>query len=400
MTRKSLLPEILALPVWDTHNHLDGAASLAASSFWDFGHYFWFRRELEGAGYPWPDDAMALPERDRAEAYVRAFHAGRNTAWNRAVRATLKDLWQVELTDAGSVLAASEKIAETSRRRGWAREVCRRVNVAALTVGRVSDNGLADIEDLLFLTGSCRLPQIEEVRQALAGGDEREQIARLAREVEAAVEAQARQGRRVVRTPMPAGTAIPEPRDAGNAPDDVLEYLRHVLLRALDARRFHVQVFVGMVPPTPGYEPRTRSHGHHALNDPARIERLHDLFDLYAGCTFELVNAANLSNLDIVQAARIYPNVVPGGLWWFNFRPSTYRRTMQYRLEALPACRCTLLASDARCIEWLYCKTQLVKRLLAEFLSEQVHRGWLDHEAAIHTARQWLHDAAARLYRR
>jgi len=90
---------------------------------------------------------------------------------------------------------------------------------------------------------------------------------------------------------------------------------------------------------------------------------------------------------------------VPGGLWWFNFRASTYRETMRYRLEALPASRCTLLASDARCIEWVYCKTLVVKRLLAEFLSDQLERGWLDQDTALYVAREWLHDAAARLYR-
>ena len=111
-----------------------------------------------------------------------------------------------------------------------------------------------------------------------------------------------------------------------------------------------------------------------------------------------MVSAAEQSALDIVQAARIYTNVYPGGLWWFNFRPSTYRANMQYRAEALPAPRSTLVASDARCIEWCYAKVMLVKRLLAEYLWDQVSRGWLDTEAALYTARMWLHDSAQPLY--
>lgn len=39
-------------------------------------------------------------------------------------------------------------------------------------------------------------------------------------------------------------------------------------------------------------------------------------------------------------------------------------------------------------------------KTLAEFLGDQVARGWLDHEAALYVAREWLHAAAARLYHR
>ena len=232
----------------------------------------------------------------------------------------------------------------------------------------------------------------------LAATDQRAAAEERAQTIEAQINAYAAEGHCVIRANMPSHPHVPELASRGNSPEDVEEYLHHALFRALDRHRFHVQVFVGMSPPTPGYKQRTRVHGYFALNDPCRIAAMHPLFDMYADCSFEIVNAANLSNMDVVQAARIYPNVVPGGLWWFNFRASTYQETMQYRLEALPASRCTLLASDARCIEWAYCKTWVVKQLLAEFLLDQIEHGWLDRETALYVAREWLHDAAARLY--
>jgi len=57
-----------------------------------------------------------------------------------------------------------------------------------------------------------------------------------------------------------------------------------------------------------------------------------------------------------------------------------------------------VIATDARCIEWAYIKTVFVKRLLAEFLCDQVRRGWLDEPAALAAARWWLHDTAEGLY--
>jgi glucuronate isomerase len=71
---------------------------------------------------------------------------------------------------------------------------------------------------------------------------------------------------------------------------------------------------------------------------------------------------------------------------------------MQVRLEAVPASKSALVASDARCIEWCYGKILLVKRLLADFLYDQITLGWIDRSDALWVAREWLHDAAARRY--
>ena len=57
MDRDTLRSHYLSLPVYDTHTHLRGAG-LPAADFWDIGHYFWFIRELQAAGYP--EDPMAL----------------------------------------------------------------------------------------------------------------------------------------------------------------------------------------------------------------------------------------------------------------------------------------------------------------------------------------------------
>ncbi|MHC4505553.1 MAG: hypothetical protein ACYTFI_19785, partial [Planctomycetota bacterium] len=300
-----------------------------------------------------------------------------------------------------SILDASERIAATCRRPGWAREVCERVGLRKITVGRLSANGIREIEDLTCIMGGYRPRQVGAVEGA---ADQRAEAERAARAIESDVNEFRERGVRVLRVAPPSGdggaraTDVPELRSTGNTAEQIERYLVHVLFRAMDARGFHLQIFVGMDRPTPGYEPRTKAHGHHALNDTRRIAELHDIFDMYSGCTFEIVNAAELSSLDIVQAARIYPNVYPGGLWWFSFRPSVYRANMQYRLEALPACRSTLIASDARCIEWCHVKITLVKRLLAEFLYDQIDRGWIDREVALYTARCWLHDTAQSVY--
>ena len=71
---------------------------------------------------------------------------------------------------------------------------------------------------------------------------------------------------------------------------------------------------------------------------------------------------------------------------------------MQKRFEALPPSKCAFVASDARHIEWCYGKILLVKRLVADFLYDQIALGWIDEETALEVARCWLHDSGADLY--
>ncbi|KHF35565.1 hypothetical protein CM49_02069 [Paenibacillus sp. P1XP2] len=99
-----------------------------------------------------------------------------------------------------------------------------------------------------------------------------------------------------------------------------------------------------------------------------------------------------------MQAAWNFPNVHVGGMWWYNFRASTYTQSMQYRLEALAPAKSSLIVSDARCIEWTYGKIHVVKRLLAGFLDEQVAKGWMDREFALYCGAEWLYGSAAGRY--
>ncbi len=161
------------------------------------------------------------------------------------------------------------------------------------------------------------------------------------------------------------------------------------LCRAAEEQGLFLQLFMGIEPIQGG--------GRVPVNDSRRLLPLYALFRDYA-CPFELVLGSSVDNLDAVQAATIFPNVHVGGMWWYNFRASTYRASMQYRLEGLPPSKSVLVVSDARAIEWCYGKVVLIKRLLAEFLSDQIERGWLERDDALWVAREWLYGAAAVRY--
>jgi glucuronate isomerase len=172
---------------------------------------------------------------------------------------------------------------------------------------------------------------------------------------------------------------------------DIHAFLCHAILSALSEQEgMFAQFFLGIEQMPGGVMPM-------GIEDFNIVPDLYPLFDRYS-CDIELVSGSPGLNMDVVQASRILPNVYAGGLWWCNFRPSTYFEIFQKRLEGVPAQKSTILCSDGRCIEWCYAKTKLVKDLLADFMYEQVSKDAISEADALWVAKEWLHDAAQRRY--
>lgn len=402
MPFSTFLDDVLALPVFDTHTHLNNpGVPVAAWDVWDILHYFWFQRELVAAGYPAGANELDPDHRFR-EAH-QALRQTRNTTWNWAVRHMAQDLYGIRLDSEAALRELDAAVRTTAAAPDWPRQVIDRIGVRRIAVNAEANADLPGLPGV-----GCALPikpagglakRCEAILTADRFPDELERQAAEIRAEVAQLAARGICGVRVDQLPQDVlgerayayGAAPPSGKDD---PDHLRTYLFSVLFDALDQHGLLAQLFLGLrrsgedaAVPVPT-----------AFNDTARIVRLHGLFHRYPNVRFELVLGCELNNMDVVQAARIYPNVNPGGLWWFNFRISSYQQAMQYRFEALPPNRCTAVASDARCIEWCYTKILLVKHVLARFFWDQIAAGWIDAPDALWVARWWLHDTAARHY--
>jgi glucuronate isomerase len=361
--REDLLEAILPLPVWDTHTHLKGTA-LAARSFWDVGHYFWFLRELLAAGYP--AGYRSLPEDERVVAYLRAYQATRNTVMHWVVAQLFRQLYGLELTDEASIRAADEAVRTTAARPDWPQEVCRRAAVRRIVV-----NAAEDVDFHGLPATSCYVPRVEEHAGAwlarLAGAASAAEARRIgdeiAEEASALLSGYAAAGCGGVITSLepfgaldrlsapgtPDGDRARREAEPGTDPPGRAAFVLRALCRGAEAHGLFVQLFTG-IEPVPG-------GGRVPVDDTRRLLPLYGLFRDYA-CPFELVLGSSVDNLAAVQAATIFPNVHVGGMWWYNFRASTYQASMQYRLEGLPPSKSVLVVSDARSIEWCYGKVR------------------------------------------
>lgn len=374
MSIELLKRRIIELPVFDTHSHVNAPErSMGARNFGELGHYFWLSQQLQGVGWREPEAI----DQAAANAYYDAFVKTENTAMNWCLRRILLDVYGVVVRSPKDILVADALIQEQAQCADHIQAVCAKGNIQKIVQNLESQALYPEMPELGILVADTLNATISSVVEAPSQDTVDAAVSSLTRQLDALSE----KGQKGVRIDYNLFELIAE------AP------WRKALLDAIFGRlhqhKMFVQIFLGM---------ERRSTGSYPQYDAMRITQMDEYFLRHPNCRFELVCAAEGNCLDVVQAAVKCPNVYPGGLWWYTFRPSMFMQTMQQRLEALPAMKCPLLVSDATSVEWCYGKSMLVKTLAAEFLSQKVADAWITEECALRTASAWLYDAPASYY--
>jgi hypothetical protein len=388
-TRSQFIKRVMELPVFDTHTHLVGDR-LGARDFWEIAHYFWLFRELQAGGYP--ADADKLLEEERIAAFLDAYKETRSTLMNWTFTSIMRELYGIEIKDATSIKEAIAAVKRSSEDEGWAQQTADRLNVRRFVVNHPEHAAFEGMREHAVL-----IPRIDGALgqwgdRVARSGDPSNEFLAVQSEIGHLLGDYGDAGLPGVMTTLPAYEASAHIRrkiGLESSRDEIMMELLHAVCAAAEQNGLLVQLFLGVE--------RSWCGTAVPVNDTERILKLTALFEKYS-CPFELVLASELNNLDAVQAAWNFPNVHIGGMWWFNFRASTYRDSMQYRLEALPASKSSVIVSDARCMEWSFGKIMLVKKLAAEFLWERLESEWIDYDTALHTAEQWLYGSAAKRY--
>ncbi len=387
MNKDEFLQKAAELPVYDAHTHLVGEA-LPAQDFWQIAHYFWFLREMQGAGYP--QDYENLPEDQRIDLFLHAYQKTRSTGMHYAVSRIFKDLYEIELTDKASVQQAIRQVKATSQKPGWAKEVAAKGRVAHTVLNREEHTNFVGLDTCVWVPRIDGMLQ-QGAQKIFEAPNRAEEAARQAAAVKEQLSAFANRGVTAIMTTINHlgkksyqndGTAFADL-------DDCLIYMLHAICGTAEELQFTVQFFLGM---EWGFCSVTAP-----VNRTDRVLNLYGIFEKYS-CRFDLVIASEINNMDVVQAAQIFPHVYVGGMWWFNFRPSTFRDAMEKRFEALASNKSYLSISDSRCIEWCYGKNALIRKLMTDFLLTKIDQGFIDEQGALELARDWLYETPKSLY--
>jgi hypothetical protein len=422
---RALDAELDAVPVVDPHTHLH-ASKPTADDLADIVLYHHVWVELVSAGMPATATTKAgLPHEvadpemaplDRVKAALPYLSHIRNTTCGYLLRTMLADLYGVaggELT-ADNVDQVSALVAERARDPAWAshvlKDTCRMD--ASITVERdrapAWDASMSRaVEQSLNLVSGKKSPRdtLLEMERALgvhlrAAGD----LGRAFHDL----------GKRYSREPIqfvglwllpfltftdPGDKEVTSvlQRAADDRPLDRADlsaftsYALRAFLSGLRSGSLRtVQVIVGaeVLPPH-------RSFTHWSPEFPGALGRLAGEFeDFHFNCS----TASDLYTQDLAILAKHVPNISVGGYWWHTLYPSYIRKSIETRLDIVPANKIVSFFSDAYHAEWCYPKLKMVKRIFGEVLRDRVQRGLLTEPIALSLVKETFFDNPARIY--
>jgi len=176
--------------------------------------------------------------------------------------------------------------------------------------------------------------------------------------------------------------------------EDHIAFTSFALRRLLEAIRGTtirtIQVIVGaeVLPPH-----RSLPHW-----DGAFVGAIGRLAGIFEDLNFDVSAACDAYVHDLAILAKHVPNVSVCGYWWHALYPPLVRKSIELRLDAVPANKITAFFSDAYHAEWCYPKLRMVKQVFQEVLAERVARGWYDEETALSLIRPMFYENPLRIY--
>lgn len=422
-TLRRLLQET---PVLDPHCHLR-ASRPQADTLADLVLYHHVWVELVSAGMPVEATSRAglphevadpdMPPLDRVRAALPYLHHLRNTTLGYLLRTLLEDLYGVpggQLTE-DNLEEVAAQVAERSAREGRAVEVLRdRCGIRkALTVeasgrppiGEVIGLGREGVPTNL-LSGKQTPRQVLEgmartLRAELRTGDDyagaMRQLGALRGKSDLHFVGVWVLPSMTLRQPQSGeidGILSRAREDRPISPEEaglVCGFgLTHFLLGMREGHLRTIQLIVGaeVLPPH-------RSITQWSPELPGGLARLAGAFEDFA---FNCSTASDLFTQDLGILAKHLPNVSVAGYWWHVLYPHYIRKSLETRLDMVPANKIVGFFSDAYHAEWCYPKLKLVKQILGEVLVDRVERRLLTEDIAMSLVAPLLHENAARIY--
>jgi hypothetical protein len=106
---------------------------------------------------------------------------------------------------------------------------------------------------------------------------------------------------------------------------------------------------------------------------------------------FQCFLSSRHANQSLCTMARELPNFSLAGYWWHNFFPDTIKQVITERLDMLPVNKQVGFFSDAYCVEWVYAKVVIVRKMLAQVLAQKINQGQYTLNDALEIAEDILY---------
>jgi glucuronate isomerase len=434
---KDLYDEIMKLPVFDAHTHVD-ADHLAARGLHDILLYHMLITELYSAGCPdserlseEPDEEEVTRRIERALPYLPYIE---NTSCFWICKRILKDLygWEERITKE-NWRRLHDIIRTKYTAPSWPRQIMAKANVEKLSTeywrrkdGRANDILEFALEWAFFdrcqwqdqydialvelevtwdkhspgsplpvtITGELNIPRrlktLDDVHEAMNHYCDiipYDEIVCVNQNFSTDVRYRPVSADEMSAALKRRGEAGPEERDI------YICYLQEYLLVELEKRRSRVVVPMGIAAEPLPFESGTKFRDD-SVFDYARMVYRHPKIEFVAFI------ASASHNQHFCTLCRELPNLYLIGYWWHNFFPSYIYKIMKERLEMLPVNKNIGFFTDGYCLDWVYGKSILIRRIMSDVLGEKIAAGYSTESPALDIAKALLQDTGTSVFRR
>ncbi|MBX7105581.1 MAG: glucuronate isomerase [Gemmataceae bacterium] len=411
-----LFEQFRAIPIFDTHSHIDPFAP-TAKSLDDLLNYHYFTELAHSAGLPIAAIATDVDPRERCRAILSQFAYLENTSaysWMLEIARkqfgfagdTLRD------SDADSLFDAA---ATRCSRPDWTDEVVRNTNLECVFLTNSFDDRLTGFDSRLFvpclrtddLVFHSHMAQTR-TRWQSATGTSMESISDIRAGLRVIFERFVAAGARACAISLPPGFR-PEPANsfahcdrallAGQSSPELSAQLFWLL--AEHCREFCLP-FDLMIGVNRQVYPAGVFQGQDLFDCRCSLIEYAQLFNAFPEVTFPVsVLTSGPVNQELVSYSWIFPNVLPHGHWWYSNVPAYIEPDLRARLGGVPNNKLLGYYSDAYKLEFILPKYNMYRRLLADTLARDfVEPRRLNVERALGLGRAILRGNGERVFGR
>ena len=177
---------------------------------------------------------------------------------------------------------------------------------------------------------------------------------------------------------------------AGPAEQDIYaSYLLELYLTEMETRHPHAVLQFSI-----GAEPLPYESGSKLRTE--TVFEVAEIVSRHPNLNFQFFLASMHQNQAFCTLCRELPNLYLIGYWWHNFFPPYIARVMEERLDMLPLNKNIGFFTDAYCVDWVYAKTLMIRKMMAEVLAKKVNLGQYTKEQAVRIAADLLYGNAHR----
>jgi len=415
-----LLEAIRTIRAVDCHSHVP-AESPHARSLADLLGYHYYTELAHAAGMPAEAVEAARGDGQRVAELVARLDTFDNTVMHAWLMEAARELFafRADRLTAQNWPELDQIIATLAKQEGRHRAVLAKARIEKVFLTNRFDEDLGGVDREVFVP--CL--RTDDLIFQLADAEVRRRLA-----VKTGIEVGSADGLRdaaqwlmryftqhgaasaAVSLPPDFVPAVPDEAAAGKAiakaareRDLAADERRALAAFALDVvaeacRQFHkpFQLMIGVIR---NLYPAGVEGGRDLLSKRGSLADYAGLFTRYPEVNFTVSVLSAAWEHELVAMARIIPNCIPSGHWWYAGVPAAIEPDLRARLESVPKTKLIGYYSDMYKVEFGLPKFNMYRRSLARVLAREfVETRRLTEPQALEVARLLLHDNPARIF--